>query len=335
MQNDYNGGRWQPSPAAPYSYDYYAQREAESALLRRHANGVGLCIIVYFALQYVFTLFLMVSSGLTLYQNNVAFFHAVNAVYFSLLSLFVPFLVFSLRRGSPSYIEVLPLSAPKNKRIAVLVLLGAFGVCMISNYVAGFISELIQSAGLVETDTTPRLSADALSFALNVLSTAAMPALTEEFVFRGVIMQPLRRYGEHFAVFSSAFLFALAHGTVTGFTFAFLVGLALGYTAVLTGSLWPGVIVHFLNNFYAVVVTDLDSIAPHAANLLSSIVVYGGLFLGVGSIVFLIMSHSIHFQKSRLKDLMKGKRFKSFFLSVPMLIAIAMFVVTIFVLNLK
>ncbi len=210
-----------------------------------------------------------------------------------------------------------------------------FGVCMFSDIIAGYVSDLIQSVGLTEVDEGVRASVTPLDFSLNILCSAAAPALIEEYVFRGVIMQPLRRYGEHFAVWATAFVFGLAHGTVTSFAFAFPVGLVLGYAAVLTGSLWPGIIVHFLNNFYASVINDLYSVNPHLADTLGNTVVYIGLVLGAGALVFLAMSRSLRFEKSSAKALVKGKRFKGFFLSVPMLISVAAFLFFIVIVNLE
>ena len=339
MPNDFYGGWGSVPPAAP-NYAYEAvQREAlkrsEYAQLRKHGNAVGLCLLAFFGLQYVLSVVLMIFGGGDAYRSSISFAHAVNGLFFSVIALFVPFFLLSLRKGSPRYIGVLPFSASKNRLTAVFVIFAGFGICMFSNYVAAFVSDLIQTIGLEESDIGLTVSASPLDFLLNILCTAALPALVEEFVFRGVILQPLRRYGEHFAVWSTAFVFGLAHGTVTGFAFAFLVGLVLGYAAVLTGSLWPGIIIHFLNNFYAAVVTDLSSIYPHFGAILNNIIVYIGLVFGAGALVYLVLSHSIRFEKGRAKELVKGRRFKGFFLAVPMLLSVAAFLYFILIANLK
>ena len=339
MPNDYNAGRWAAPSGSPYppdSNDWYESiKRSEYVQLRKHANSVGICFIVYFVLQYVLSFVLMLGDGLSAYQDSAPFSYAVNAIYFSVIALFVPFLILSFFPGSPRYIGVLPFSVPKKRWVAVLAVLAGFGVCMFSNYAAGFVSDLIRAAGLEETDLSPTVSTNVWEVMLNVLCTAAIPACVEEFVFRGVILQPLRRYGEHFAVFSSAFLFALAHGTVTGFVFAFLVGLALGYTAVLTGSLWPGIVIHFLNNFYATVITDLDAVNAPLAGTISNIIVYAALFLGTGSLVFLVLSRTFRFEKSNEQEWLKGKRLKGLFLSVPLLLSIGAFLFHIIILNLN
>jgi membrane protease YdiL (CAAX protease family) len=89
---------------------------------------------------------------------------------------------------------------------------------------------------------------------------AAVPALAEEFAMRGVVMQQLRRHGDRFAIITSAALFAVMHGNLIQAPFAFFLGLALGYFTVITGSIWTAISIHFLNNFFSVLVsaaTDL------------------------------------------------------------------------------
>ncbi len=322
--------------SSPYDYARYeALRQSEYRQLRRHGTYVGICILAYFLLQQVFSLLLVILGVSDAYQTNASFFNAFNAVFFSVLSLGLPFLLLSLRPGSPSYFGVLPFNPSKKRRIAVLVVVGGFGACMLANFIAYFAVEILSGAGIEEIQPDDPVSRNAFDVFLNLLCTAAVPALVEEFVFRGVVMQPLRRCGEHFAVFATAFVFGLAHGTVSGFVFAFLVGLVLGYAAVLTGSLWPGILIHFLNNFYAGVITELSGTNSHLADLLSDIIVYTGLVLGAVSVVILVLSRSFRLTDGRTGQLLNGQRFRGFFLSVPMLISVAVFLFFITIINLK
>ena len=331
-----SGGWGTPPPAPDYSLQqqYDSFRRSEYVFLRKHGNCVGLCVVAMFLLQYGLTLLLLLFDPGDLHENCVAFNHAVSAIFYSVISLFVPFLLLSLKKGSPRYIGVLPFSASHDRLKVVLVIMAGFGVCMFSDLIATFVSDLIHNAGLKELNAEQPVSAAPFDFVLNVLCTAMMPAMVEEFVFRGVVMQPLRRYGEHFAVWSSAIIFGLMHGTLTSFAFAFPVGVILGYAAVLTGSLWPGIVIHFLNNFYAVIVTDLGGVNAHAAEMLSNVLLYVGLFLGAGALVFLVMTRSFRFEKRITQAMMKGNRFKGFFLSVPMIISVAALIFFMVIVNL-
>jgi len=75
--------------------------------------------------------------------------------------------------------------------------------------------------------------------------------LTEEFLFRGVLLKSMSKYGVPFAVFASSVLFGLIHGNIYQTPFAALVGVVLAYVAVRSGSIWPGVIIHMIVNCFA------------------------------------------------------------------------------------
>lgn len=89
-----------------------------------------------------------------------------------------------------------------------------------------------------------------------VLLVAVLPALCEELVYRGFILSGLRGRGGGAAtaraVVLSAVLFALFHVFPEKWVTTFPVGLVLAYVCVRTGSLWPGVVIHGLNNASAV-----------------------------------------------------------------------------------
>ena len=121
---------------------------------------------------------------------------------------------------------------------------------------------------------------------LTVVHTAVLPALLEELVFRGFIMQPLRRYGDWFAIISSAVLFGLVHGNMTQVPFAVIAGLALGYISVVTGSMWMNILLHFLNNLISVLYSFALSNASDGAAMLLSIVVTGGMIV-IGIVAFI------------------------------------------------
>ena len=68
-------------------------------------------------------------------------------------------------------------------------------------------------------------------------------------------MQPLRKHGDRFAIVVSAVLFAALHGNMVQIPFAFIAGLALGYFAIITNSIWTSVAIHCLNNLSATVIS--------------------------------------------------------------------------------
>lgn len=85
------------------------------------------------------------------------------------------------------------------------------------------------------------------------ISIAIVPALCEEFLFRGCILSNLLPYGKTTAIIASAVLFSMMHGNVAQFFYTFIAGLVLGAVYVETGSIWPCTFIHLFNNFYSVI----------------------------------------------------------------------------------
>ena len=164
---------------------------------------------------------------------------------------------------------------------------------------------------------------------LNFLCAAVVAPLVEEFVFRGVIMQPLRRFGNVFAVVASALLFGLSHGGPSNIVFAFLCGVALGFVVIASKSIWVGIAVHFLNNFYAVASYELYNAFP-SLGALPQLIMGAVIFaLGAGAVAALLVRRELGLPRVNT-TLSKGKCIRAFFVNVPMLLALAYLVVGMF-----
>ncbi len=107
---------------------------------------------------------------------------------------------------------------------------------------------------------------------INLFIVALIPALGEEFLFRGTVQRIFSEWfrNEHLAVWLAAVLFSLMHYQFLGFIPRIMLGALFGYLFVWTGSIWIAVLAHFINNGLAVlyyyifdrgrVVTEPDSI---------------------------------------------------------------------------
>jgi sodium transport system permease protein len=81
------------------------------------------------------------------------------------------------------------------------------------------------------------------------LLLAVLPAICEELAFRGFILSGLRHLGsKRWAIGLSAVFFGMAHGIIQQSLSATALGLVIGYVAVQTGSLVPGMLFHMTYN---------------------------------------------------------------------------------------
>jgi sodium transport system permease protein len=82
---------------------------------------------------------------------------------------------------------------------------------------------------------------------------ALLPAICEELAFRGFILSGFRHLGNKWrAIVLSAILFGVTHGILQQSLIACLLGAVLGFLAVQSGSILPGMVFHVLHNGLAV-----------------------------------------------------------------------------------
>lgn len=106
----------------------------------------------------------------------------------------------------------------------------------------------------LRTETLLKASrADVL--AVNILVIALLPALCEEVLFRGVLVNWLHRLcgNMHVVIWLSAIVFSACHMQFYGFVPRMLLGAAFGYMVWWTGSLWTSVLAHGMNNAVVVI----------------------------------------------------------------------------------
>ena len=87
-----------------------------------------------------------------------------------------------------------------------------------------------------------------LPLVLTFLFLAVLTPIGEEFLFRGVITNALLRSGPWIGVVGSSIVFALFHGINLALPSAFVVGLVAAEVMRRSGSIWPAVLVHSVNN---------------------------------------------------------------------------------------
>lgn len=93
-----------------------------------------------------------------------------------------------------------------------------------------------------------------LTLVLSIVALAVLTPIGEEFLFRGVVTTALLRYGPWVATLGSAAVFAVFHGINVVLPAAFVVGVVAAELRRRSGSVWPGVVVHAVNNLISVLV---------------------------------------------------------------------------------
>lgn len=209
-----------------------------------------------------------------------------NVLYVICLLACILFLYFILRK--PFRISQL-FRAPKAMPSAVALPV-FLGTTIVASGVVGLLQYALSRFGLVPL--TPDFSApegDTAAFLIYAFCITILPAFLEELLFRGIVMTSLRPFGDTVALVMSSLLFALAHGNLSQSVNAFILAMVMGYFVLRTGSLWTGIILHFINNFIAsmlpLMLSGLSDQAATVANLIIS-----AAFLAVGILAVVLFS---------------------------------------------
>lgn len=172
-------------------------------------------------------------------------------LYITLLSVIPLYAI-----GLPTCILILPKPDKKNVsgvKLSFLELSFAaiicFGLALIGNLV-GNTAMIAISAIKGEMIANPLQS---IVLDSNILITFVLTVIIapigEEFIFRRLIIDRIKPYGELPAILLSAAMFAAFHLNLYQFFYAFLLGLVFGYIYVKTGRLSYTVILHAIINF--------------------------------------------------------------------------------------
>lgn len=162
-------------------------------------------------------------------------------------------------------------------RIPWMLFIVAFFVMLVSSPLIEFLSNLNQQmvlpkwlGGLERWMKESEESARRVTMAIlqmqtiwdcikNVLLIGLLTAIAEEFLFRGGMQTIMQKWTKntHVAIWVTAAIFSAFHMEFYGFLPRLLLGALFGYFVAWSGSIWPAVWGHFLNNGSAVVITYL------------------------------------------------------------------------------
>ncbi|MDD4211701.1 MAG: CPBP family intramembrane metalloprotease [Clostridia bacterium] len=88
-----------------------------------------------------------------------------------------------------------------------------------------------------------------LKFLQALILVAVLPGIFEEIVHRGILLKGYtKEIGVKRALIYSSILFGLMHLNVGQVFYATIMGLLIGITVIVSGSIFPAMIVHFVNN---------------------------------------------------------------------------------------
>ncbi len=128
-----------------------------------------------------------------------------------------------------------------------------------------------------------------LPFIISFLSIGVMPAITEELVFRGILLSTCDDKRDRLYALINGFLFGAMHGNFSQFFYAMVLGIAFYYFVKVSNSIFMAVIPHFLINGSQVMLVYWLSSIPTPQDTVATEVVestaFDPVFFGIMSVI--------------------------------------------------
>lgn len=124
----------------------------------------------------------------------------------------------------------------------IVIIIGVFAL----------VSVLLPSVDTEEQQAVFEFGRSGWGYWLAAVSAVVIAPIIEELLFRGVLFAGLaKRWPVWLAAVTSSLVFAVLHGQVNVGIYTFVLGCMLSWLYVRSGSIYPGILVHFLNNLVA------------------------------------------------------------------------------------
>lgn len=260
------------------------EKENKDKFIKQARRAISFCLIacaLIFLTQLLIAfvaVFLLEKFPNPFFTTNVGSILLDIPVY--LLGLLVPYFIATLLFDKFGSKEDFHLPQRHTTRKPILYIIGTIGIgylviMFMTICFPDFVEKFSESSEIIAE--TP------IEVLLTFFLYAFLPAVCEEFMFRGLILRKLLPFGKHGAVFIAGLLFGLVHFDPPRIIFATIFGILVGYCYEYTGSLVMPMIIHFLNNAISVMASLIEGNVI-AEVIISSVII---AFAIVG-IVFLV-----------------------------------------------
>lgn len=164
-----------------------------------------------------------------------------------IITILIPFSILSKKAGI-SYSEGFKLNINTPKKFGLYIPF-TIGTGFLLNIIVRILFGDLFDRFIEQEGTLPD---SVLGIVLYFIMIAFLPAIFEEWAFRGVLLRSLLPYGKGFALITSSIIFGLMHINPPQAIFAISFGLLAGFIYIKTGSIWYGALIHLINNAFAV-----------------------------------------------------------------------------------
>lgn len=170
-------------------------------------------------------------------NENILFFQIIGSCIFFI----IPFIIYKYFKRIPLN-QILLLKPLSLKNIFVIIFLSIFMQPFLQ-----LINVFTMLFAKNEIATTILSFLDAPYWQL-LLAVAIFPAILEELIFRGLFIKEYENCSFWYSILFSGLFFGMMHLTLTQLFYATVAGVIMAYFVKITGSIWAGILSHFILN---------------------------------------------------------------------------------------
>lgn len=195
------------------------------------------------------------------------------------------------KRKTTQVLEDFKIKRVNGKTIFISVIIGCI-VFILTVMISMFFNIVLSYFGYVGGGSSENISSW-YEFLMSVCLIAVLPAIGEEFLHRGLLINGLNKLGVKKAIIYSSLLFGLMHMNIGQFFYASIIGIVLGAVAIFSRSIIPAIIVHFMNNTIGLYLNFASTTGLPGGNAMDKILKFltGGNF--IFSIIFVLLFASL------------------------------------------
>ncbi|NOR44908.1 MAG: ABC transporter permease, partial [Candidatus Delongbacteria bacterium] len=205
----------------------------------------------------IFVLFSLLVVAYMLLGGYLQGRNIVSGLIYSQVGILGLFVVFMVKKNGVNFTEVLKLKKFNPIYLLIALFFGIFARYPISIIKEGFfyffpIPRLIENANILQTGL-----GDLSQWQL-IAVIAILPAIFEEFTFRGIFLYMLeRKYSFIKVSVVIGLMFGMMHLNVFTLLETGLLGIILTMITLRSGSIIPAIIFHFVNNAYSIILMKM------------------------------------------------------------------------------
>lgn len=251
---------------------------AERSKFKADVKSLNVMMIIQLILEEIVVL--IVSALLLGMKVNKDF-----TMYFSLIIASCIVTYYLVKRYQKKFALKLSYKTDPNFNIQTYFkfMIMALGAAWLTSAVINYIMEMLSGIIIFETPDFSLKYDFTTNIVLYIYAIIVAP-ITEELLFRGIILGKLKEYGENYAIIIVSIIFGLFHGNLPQTIPTFIVSLFLCQVTLKSNSIVPAISIHMINNAIA----QLADVNNSFFQIFLDIIIFGVI---IAAIILLIKEY--------------------------------------------